>query len=149
MICWYLSSLFCLKFADAPYPLTLYRPKSPAGAHRPGLVCVRKSRTKRTRETSKKQIKKLWYLLLTKPNKFGIIQSQQQTTTRQATGREGKKMIGTYSTIDFDELLSDLQNEISRIRTEYRVHSKERADKIVDYNRMTTALLILKDIDTQ
>lgn len=58
-------------------------------------------------------------------------------------------MIGTYSTIDFDELLSDLQNEISRIRTEYRVHSKERADKIVDYNRMTTALLILKDIDTQ
>ena len=58
-------------------------------------------------------------------------------------------MIGTYSTIDFDELLSDLQNEISRIRTEYRVHSKERADKIVDYNRMTTALLILKDIHTQ
>lgn len=58
-------------------------------------------------------------------------------------------MIGTYSTIDFDELLSDLQNEISRIRTEYRVHGKERADKIVDYNRMTTALLILKDIDTQ
>lgn len=58
-------------------------------------------------------------------------------------------MIGTYSTIEFDELLSDLQNEISRIRTEYRVHSKERADKIVDYNRMTTALLILKDIDTQ
>ena len=58
-------------------------------------------------------------------------------------------MIGTYSTIDFDELLSDLQNEISRIRTEYRVYSKERSDKITDYNRMTTALLILKDIDTQ
>ena len=58
-------------------------------------------------------------------------------------------MIGTYSTIDFEELLSDLQNEISRIRAEYRVHSKERADKIADYNRMTTALLILKDIDTQ
>ena len=58
-------------------------------------------------------------------------------------------MTGTYSTIDFEELLSDLQNEISRIRVEYRVHSKERADKIVDYNRMTTALLILRDIDTQ
>ena len=58
-------------------------------------------------------------------------------------------MIGTYSTIDFDELLSDLQNEISRIRVEYRVHSKERTDTIADYNRMTTALLILKDIDTQ
>ena len=58
-------------------------------------------------------------------------------------------MTGTYSTIDFEELLSDLQNEISRIRVEYRVHSKERADKIVDYNHMTTALLILKDIDTQ
>lgn len=58
-------------------------------------------------------------------------------------------MIGTYNTIDFEELLSDLQNEISRIRVEYRVHSKERADKIVDYSRMTTALLILKDIDTQ
>ena len=58
------------------------------------------------------------------------------------------KMIGTYSTIDFDELLNDLQNEISRIRTEYRVYSKERADKIVDYNHMATALLILKDIDT-
>ena len=58
-------------------------------------------------------------------------------------------MIGKYSTIDFEELLNDLQNEISRIRAEYRVHSKERADKIVDYNRMTTALLILKDIDTQ
>lgn len=59
------------------------------------------------------------------------------------------KIIGAYSTIDFDELLNDLQNEISRIRTEYRVYSKERANKIVDYNRMTTALLILKDIDTQ
>ena len=58
-------------------------------------------------------------------------------------------MIGTYSTIDFDELLSELQNEISRIRVEYRVHSKALADKIADYNHMTTALLILKDIDTQ
>lgn len=58
-------------------------------------------------------------------------------------------MIRTYSTIDFEELLSDLQNEISRIRVEYRVHDKERANKIVDYNRMTTALLILRDIDTQ
>ena len=84
------------------------------------------------------------YLILTTTHK-----ATHQGGTGQATGREGKKMIGTYSTIDFDELLSDLQNEIGRIRTEYRVYSKERADKIADYNRMTTALLILKDIDTQ
>lgn len=58
-------------------------------------------------------------------------------------------MLGTYNTTDFDELLNDLQNEISRIQTEYRVHSKERADKITDYNRMITALLILQDIDTE
>lgn len=58
-------------------------------------------------------------------------------------------MLGTYSTTDFEELLSDLQDEISRIRTEYREYSKERVDRVVDYNRMTTALLILKDIDTQ
>lgn len=58
-------------------------------------------------------------------------------------------MIGTYNTIDFDELLNDLQNEVARIREEYRVHSKERTARIADYNHMTTALLILKDIDTK
>lgn len=58
-------------------------------------------------------------------------------------------MIGTYNTIDFDELLNDLQSEIARIRTTYRVHSKGRPDKIADYNHMTTALLILKDIETE
>ena len=69
--------------------------------------------------------------------------------TGQATGREGKKMIGTYNTIDFDELLNDLQSEIARIRVEYRVHSKERPNRIADYNHMTTALLILKGIETE
>lgn len=58
-------------------------------------------------------------------------------------------MIGTYNTIDFDELLDSLQSEIARIRVEYRVHSKERPSRIADYNHMTTALLILKDIDTK
>lgn len=58
-------------------------------------------------------------------------------------------MIGTYNTIDFDELLNDLQSEIARIRVEYRVHSKERPNRIADYNHMTTALLILKGIETE
>ena len=57
-------------------------------------------------------------------------------------------MIGTYSTIDFDELLNDLQSEIVRIREEYRVYEKERTERISDYNHMTTALFILKDINT-
>lgn len=58
-------------------------------------------------------------------------------------------MIGTYNTIDFDELLNDLQNEVNRIRTEYRVHSKDRPRKVADYNHITTALLILKGIETE
>ena len=58
-------------------------------------------------------------------------------------------MIGTYNTIDFDELLNDLQSEIARIRATYQVHSKGRPDKIADYNHMTTALLILKSIETE
>ena len=58
-------------------------------------------------------------------------------------------MIGTYNTIDFDELLNNLQSEIARIRATYRVHSKGRPDKIADYNHMTTALLILKSIETE
>lgn len=57
-------------------------------------------------------------------------------------------MIGTYSTIDFDELLDNLQSEITRIREEYRVYDKERTERISDYNHMTTALFILKDINT-
>ena len=72
----------------------------------------------------------------------------EKESDRPQAGRE-RKMIGTYNTIDFDELLNSLQAEIARIRTEYRVHSKERPSRIADYNHMTTALLILKDIDTK
>lgn len=85
---------------------------------------------------------------MTNINLFSTIQSQGTNNNRPQAGRE-RKMIGTYNTIDFDELLNDLQSEIARIRATYRVHSKGRPDKIADYNHMTTALLILKGIETE
>lgn len=58
-------------------------------------------------------------------------------------------MIGTYSTIDFDELFTSLQSVVDKLKTEYRVHDKNRAEKINDYNHITTALLILNEIKTK
>lgn len=55
-------------------------------------------------------------------------------------------MIETYSTIDFDELYDELQKEIDRLRSEYSVYYKSRAGRTKDYNRLTTALLIMRGI---
>ena len=58
-------------------------------------------------------------------------------------------MIETYSTIDFDELYDELQKEIDRLRNEYSVYDKPCAEKTKDYNRLTTALLIMREIKSQ
>lgn len=58
-------------------------------------------------------------------------------------------MIGTYSTIDFGELYDELQKEIDRLRSEYSVYYKSRAGRTKDYNRLTTALLIMREIKSQ
>ena len=58
-------------------------------------------------------------------------------------------MINTYGTIDFEELFDSLQTEIDRLKTGYCVYDLERAEKINDYNRITTTLLILKEIKSR
>lgn len=58
-------------------------------------------------------------------------------------------MINTYGTIDFEELFDSLQTEIDRLKTGYCVYDLKRAEKINDYNRITTALLILKEIKSR
>ena len=52
-------------------------------------------------------------------------------------------MIGTYSTIDFGEVFESLKTELDRLETNYRVHEKPRAERVNDYNQLTTALRIL------
>lgn len=58
-------------------------------------------------------------------------------------------MIETYGTIDFDELYDELQKEIDRLRNEYSVYDKPRAGRTKDYNRLITALLIMREIKSQ
>ena len=58
-------------------------------------------------------------------------------------------MIGTYNTIDFGELYDSLQSELDRLRNEYRIADKTKAQRISDYNHMTTALLILREIEAK
>lgn len=58
-------------------------------------------------------------------------------------------MIETYSTIDFDELYDELQKEVDRLKSEYSVYDKPRAERVSDYNDLTTALLIMREIKSQ
>lgn len=58
-------------------------------------------------------------------------------------------MIGTYGTIDFEELFCSLQTEIDRLKTGYCVYDRERAEKVNNYNKITTALLILQEIKSR
>ena len=58
-------------------------------------------------------------------------------------------MIGTYSTIDFGELYDELQKEIYRLRSEYSVYDKPHAERVNDYNDLTTALLIMREVKSR
>lgn len=58
-------------------------------------------------------------------------------------------MIGTYSTIDFGELYDELQKEIDRLKSEYSVYDKPRAERVSDYNDLTTALLIMRGVKSR
>jgi hypothetical protein len=54
----------------------------------------------------------------------------------------------TYSTFDFSEILDCVQFEVDRLRREYSPHAKPRADKVSDYNQLTSILLQLQKVRT-
>ena len=55
----------------------------------------------------------------------------------------------TYSTIDFSELFTELKTELERLENGYCVYDKERPERVSDYNQITTALLILRKIESR
>ncbi|HHX79106.1 MAG TPA: hypothetical protein GX695_05095 [Acholeplasmataceae bacterium] len=51
-----------------------------------------------------------------------------------------------YNTMDYDNLIDEIQQQINRINNEMDIHKFTREENVCTYNKLTNILLILNDI---
>lgn len=51
-----------------------------------------------------------------------------------------------YNTMDYEKLVEEIQEQIDRINNEVDIHRFTREENVFTYNKLTSVLLILKDI---
>ena len=51
-----------------------------------------------------------------------------------------------YNTMDYDNLIDEIQQQIYRLNNEVDIHKFTREENVFTYNKLTNVLLILKDI---
>ena len=51
-----------------------------------------------------------------------------------------------YNTMDFNNVLNEIQEEVNRIEDEMNIYNFSHEENVYTYNRLTTILLKLKEI---